>query len=232
MGAGGSGLGDEAAVRRKIIRATGTIVLFTLLALGVCASAASAEPLSMTFTEARANVGVQLSDEALFKAPDTAPFEAQIDPGERLDHGRCPAGSRVLHPHHRPPRCRRRRRFRNRNHRRELQPGDRRTHPARRRGRDADGRRKECTVSTTPSPLVLSTAGNSGGTSPRSGAPFIHGLTGAGAIAGQWTDMSADTSRSRESGSPFAKPSMNASKGRGASGSTRKATSCHRRRRS
>lgn len=50
---------------------------------------------------------------------------------------------------------------------------------------------KECTVSTTPSPLILSTTGNSGGTNPHSGAPFAHGLTGAGAIAGQWTDMSA-----------------------------------------
>lgn len=33
----------------------------------------------MTFTEARANVGVQLSDAALFTAPNTAPFAAQID---------------------------------------------------------------------------------------------------------------------------------------------------------
>lgn len=81
MGPGETGLGDEAAVSRKMMRATGTIVLVSLLALGVYASAASAEPLSMTFTEDRANVGVQLSDEALFAAPDTAPFAAQIDPG-------------------------------------------------------------------------------------------------------------------------------------------------------
>jgi hypothetical protein len=42
------------------MRATGTIALVSLLVLGVCASTASAEPLSMTFTEARANVGIQL----------------------------------------------------------------------------------------------------------------------------------------------------------------------------
>src|SRR4029077_3968902 len=49
----------------------------------------------------------------------------------------------------------------------------------------------ECTVATTPAALIVSTAGNSGGTSPRSGTPFTSGLTGPGAIAGQWTDMSA-----------------------------------------
>jgi hypothetical protein len=71
----------EVAVSRKARRATEMIMLLALLALGVRASVASAAPLSMMFTEDRANVGVQLSDEALFKAPDTAPFEAQIDPG-------------------------------------------------------------------------------------------------------------------------------------------------------
>lgn len=60
---------------RKIISA-----LIALVALGACASTASADPLSMTFTEARANVGKQLSDAALFALPDTAPFAAQIDP--------------------------------------------------------------------------------------------------------------------------------------------------------
>lgn len=35
----------------------------------------------MTFAEARANVGVRLSDAALCEAPDVAPLEAQIDPG-------------------------------------------------------------------------------------------------------------------------------------------------------
>jgi hypothetical protein len=173
------------------MRATGTIALVLLLALGICASAASAEPLSMTFTEDRANVGVQLSDAALFEAPDTAPFEAQIDPGI----GSILAGT--------------------------LQVPQFSTHITAPLDADVTvdfdigvitgsftqatgaltlegvaggtltSEGKECTVSTTPSPLVLSTAGNSGGTSPRSGTPFAHGLTGTGTIAGQWTDMHA-----------------------------------------
>jgi hypothetical protein len=169
------------------------IALVSLLALGVCAATASAEPLSMTFTEDRANVGAQqLSDAPMFEAPDTAPFAAQIDPGS----GSITAGA--------------------------LQVPQFFTHIPDFGGTDvtvdfdigeitgsftpatgaltlggtaggtlmADG--KECTVSTTPSPLILSTTGNSGGTNPRSGAPFTHGLTGTGAIAGQWTDMSAE----------------------------------------
>lgn len=79
MAAGRMGLADEAANGFSARRATGAIVLVSLLALGVCASTARAEPVSMTFTEARANVGVQLADAALFEAPDTAPFAAQID---------------------------------------------------------------------------------------------------------------------------------------------------------
>ena len=192
MGAGETGLGDRAAVGRRIIRATGTIVLVSLLALGICASAASAEPLSMTFTESRANVGVQLSDAALFEAPDTAPFAAQIDPGS----GSITAG--------------------------DLQVPEFFTHITDPLDADvavdfdigvitgsftqatgaltlegtaggtltANG--KECTVSTVPPVLTLSTTGNSGGVSPRSGVPFTAGLTGAGAIAGQWTDMNAE----------------------------------------
>jgi hypothetical protein len=145
----------------------------------------------MTFTEDRANVGVQLSDTALFEAPDVAPLEAQIGPaGESITAGALQVPQFSTHI----------------------------TDPLNAdvtvdfeigvitgsfiqttgaltlegvAGGTLTSEGKECTVSTTPSPLVLSTAGNSGGTSPRSGAPFIHGLTGAGAIAGQWTDMSA-----------------------------------------
>jgi hypothetical protein len=161
------------------------------VALGVCASRANADPLSMTFTEARANVGVQLSDAALFEAPDTAPFQAQISGSGSITGG-------------------------------DLQVPEFSTHitdpldadvtvdfkigvidgiftqatGALTLSGDAGGtltaEGKKCTVSTTPSPLVLSTTANSGGASPHSGAPFIHGLTGAGAIAGQWTDMSAE----------------------------------------
>ena len=178
------------------MRAAGTIALVSLLALGVCASTASAEPLPMTFTEARANVGIQLSDAALFAAPDTAPFAAQIDPGsgsitagvlqvpQFFTHITEPivadvtvdfdigiitgsftqaTGALTL----------------------EGEAGGTLTA----HGGAYDG--EECIVSAVPSPLVLTTAGSSGGASPRSGTPFIHGLTGAGAIAGQWTNMDA-----------------------------------------
>ena len=167
------------------------IVLVSLLALSSSASAASAEPLSMTFTEARANVGVQLSDAALFEAPGTAPFEAQIDPGS----GSITAGA--------------------------LQVPEFSTHITEPINADVTvdfdigtitgtftqatgalslkgaaggtltSEGKECTVSTEPAELTLTTTGSSGGASPRTGVPFTHGLTGAGAIAGQWSDMHA-----------------------------------------
>jgi hypothetical protein len=150
-----------------------------------------AQPLSMTFTEDRANVGVQLSDAAMFTAPDIAPFAAQIDPGT----GSITAGV--------------------------LKVPDFLTHITEPLNADVNvdfeigviggsfnqatgalalegeanatltSEGKECTVTTTPNPLVLSTSGNSGGANPRSGTPFVHGLTAAGAIAGQWTDMNA-----------------------------------------
>jgi hypothetical protein len=184
--------GSEAAVGRRTMRATGgAIVLASLLALGVCASAASAEPLSMTFTEARANVGVQLSDEALFEAPATAPLEAEIDPetGEIADgvlqvpafetHIDEPTVADVTV---------------------EFEIGivtgsfDQATGALILSGQAGgiltteDGR-GPCAVSAGN--LTLSTAGNSGGDNPRVGAPFTAGLTGAGAIAGQWDDMTA-----------------------------------------
>lgn len=175
-----------------MMRTRGTIVLVLFLALGVCAQSATAAPLSMAFTEARANVGVQLSDEALFQAPKTAPFNAQIDPGSGLitagalqvpqfsTHITVPLDADVTVDF-------------------EIGVIDgsftQATGALTLKGEaggtlTAEG--KECTVSTTPSPLVLSTAGNSGGASPRSGALFSSGLTGPGAIAGQWTDMSAE----------------------------------------
>jgi PASTA domain len=150
-----------------------------------------AQPLSMTFTEDRANVGVQLSDAAMFTAPDFAPFAAQIDPGT----GSITAGS--------------------------LKVPDFSTHITEPLDADVNvhfeigiiegsfdqatgaltlegeanatltSEGKECAVTTAPNPLVLSTAENSGGANPRSGAPFVNGLTGAGAIAGRWTDMNA-----------------------------------------
>lgn len=152
----------------------------------------AAEPLAMTFTEDRANVGVQLADAAMFEAPATAPFAARIDPGS----GSITAGV--------------------------LQVPDFSTHITEPLDADVNvhfeigiiegafdrasgaltlqgeanatltSEGKQCSVTTTPDPLVLSTAATSGGASPRPGVPFTHGLSGAGAIAGQWTDMSAE----------------------------------------
>jgi hypothetical protein len=173
------------------MRATGKIALVSLLALGIYASAASAAPLSMTFTEDRANVGVQLSDTALFEAPNTAPFAAQIDPGS----GSITAGALQVpefFTHITDPL--------NADVAVDFKIGIITGSFAQATGAltlsgEAGGtltsEGKECVVSTTPSPLVLSTSGNSGGLNPRSGAPFTKGLTGPGAIAGQWTDMSA-----------------------------------------
>jgi len=189
----GSGESDEAALGRGIKRATGTIALVSLLALAVCASAASAEPLSMTFTEARANVGAsQLSDAALFQAPDTAPLEAQIGPGGEsitageLDvpqfktHITSPINADVTVDFDYPT----------------ITgsflsaTGELTLSGAVSATLTSGG--EECTVTTTPEVLTLtsSTAGSAHG-SPRSGAPFIHGLTGPGSIGGEWTDMQA-----------------------------------------
>jgi PASTA domain len=178
-----------------MMRIAGTMVmLVSLLALSACASAASAEPLSMTFTEDRANVGAdQLEDAAMFEAPDTAPFQAQIDPGSGsitagvmgvpvfetfIEDDPVDANVAV-----------------------EFQIGiitgsfNQATGELTLSGKaggtlTANG--KHCIVSTTPSVLTLSTstAASTEG-SPRSGTPFTHGLTGAGSIAGAWTDMQA-----------------------------------------
>jgi hypothetical protein len=191
MGPGESGLGDRVAGGRSAARRAGAMALFALLALGVCVSVASAGPLSMRFTEARANVGVQLSDAALFAAPDTAPFEAQIGPaGESITAGALQVPQFSTHI---------------------TAPIDadvtvdfdigaitgsfvQATGALTLKG-EAGGtltsEGKECTVSTEPAELTLTTTGSSGGASPRAGVPFAAGLTGAGAIAGQWSDMHA-----------------------------------------
>jgi hypothetical protein len=189
----GSESGDEGPLGRKIKRATGAIALVALLALAVCAAAASAEPLSMTFTEARANVGAtQLSDAALFEAPDTAPLEAQIGPGGEsitageLDvpqfstHITSPIDADVTVDFDYPTITGS---FLSASGELTLSGAVAAT---------LTSEDKECTVTTTPEVLTLttSTAGSAHG-SPRSGAPFTHGLTGAGSIAGQWTDMQA-----------------------------------------
>lgn len=172
--------------------------LALLLALSVCvwASTASAASLSMAFTEARANVGVQLSDAALFEAPDAAPFAAQIDPlSGSISNGvlgvpdfetfiEDPIEADVTV---------------------DFDIGqitgsfDQTTGALSLSGvaggtLTATGSSfsgEKCTVLAEPSPLTLTTAGSSGGTNPRSGARFTAGLAGSGAIAGEWENMSA-----------------------------------------
>jgi hypothetical protein len=151
----------------------------------------------MTFTEARANVGAeQLSDAALFEAPDTAPLEAQIGPaGESITAGELdvpqfsthitsPIDADVTVDFDYPTITGS---FVSATGELTLSGAVGATLSATLMSGD-----KECTVTTTPEVLTLSTstAGSAHG-SPRSGAPFTHGLTGAGSIAGQWTDMQA-----------------------------------------
>jgi hypothetical protein len=149
----------------------------------------------MKFTEARADVGKQLSaandEDALLKPPATAPFTAQIDPGSgSITDGLMavpdfttfindPVEADVTV---------------------EFEIG-----PITGSFTEATGaltlsgvaggtlisEGKECAVSTTPAPLTLTTAGSAGGAGPLLGAAFTAGLSGPGAIAGQWTDMHA-----------------------------------------
>ncbi len=184
--------GDKAATGRRIMRATRTIALVSFLALSVCASTASAAPLSMAFTEGRANVGAdQLTDDPLFGPPKTAPLEAQIDPGGSITAGflavpqfstsiEDPVDADVAVDFEI-----------------EVISGDFNQATGAltlqtTTGGTLTANGKECAVSTSPPVLTFSTltAGSTGG-SPRSGAPFTHGLSGAGAIAGQWNDLTA-----------------------------------------
>ncbi|HYG95895.1 MAG TPA: hypothetical protein VD741_02190, partial [Solirubrobacterales bacterium] len=173
----------------------GTLAFVLLAALGVWAPAASADPLSMTFTEARANVGVQLSDAALFEAPNVAPFGAQIDPAT----GSITSGTlgvpqfatSITEPIVADVTV-------------DFDIGlitgsfDQATGALALSG-DAGGRLtahggsydgEECFVEV-PEILTLTTAGSSGGANPRSGVPFTAGLGGPGAIAGTWDHMDA-----------------------------------------
>lgn len=182
---------EEVATGRGRMRTAWTIALMVLSALGVCASPASAEPLSMAFTEGRANVGAdQLTDDPLFGPPNAAPFAAQIDGSGSIASGSLtvprfstfiedPVDADVAV---------------------DFEIGvisgdfDQATGALTLSG-TAGGRLtangKECIVSTAPATLTLTTTGSSGGTSPRSGVPFADGLSGPGAIAGQWADMHA-----------------------------------------
>jgi hypothetical protein len=186
---------DGAAQSFRVVWATAAIVLASLL-LAICATTAHAAPLSMTFTEGRANVGDQLVtsdlEDALFRAPDTAPFTAQIDTGT----GSITAGvmdvpdfdTFITTPVNADVNV-------------KFDIGEISGSFNQATGAltligtaggtlTSDG--KSCTVSTTPAVLTLTTAGTTGGTSSLSGIPFTNGLSGAGAIAGQWTDMHAE----------------------------------------
>jgi hypothetical protein len=183
----------KAAIGRRINASRVTIALVSLLALGVCTSAASAEPLSMTFTEGRANVGAdQLTDDPLFDPPKTAPFEAQIDPGGSITAGALTVPQFSTFIEDDPVDA---------NVTVDFEIGvisgdfNQATGALTLQGTaggilTANG--KECAVSTEPPVLPLSTltAGSTHG-GPHSGVPFTHGLSGAGAIAGQWSDMTA-----------------------------------------
>jgi len=174
------------------MRAAGAIALVSLLALIASVSTASAEPLSMAFTEGRANVGAdQLTDDPLFGPPKTASLEAQIDPGGSITAGflAVPQFSTSIED---PVEADVAVDFEI-----EVISGDFNQATGAltlqtTTGGTLTANGKECAVSTSPSVLTFSTltAGSIEG-SPRSGAPFTHGLTGAGAIAGQWNDLTA-----------------------------------------
>jgi hypothetical protein len=180
------------AVGRGIKASSVAIALASILALGVWTSAASAEPLSMVFTEGRANVGAdQLTDDPLFEPPKTAPFGAQIDSGGSITAGflAVPQFSTSIDD---PVVADVAVDFEI-----EVISGDFNQATGAltlqtTTGGTLTANGKECAVSTSPPVVTFSTltAGNTGG-SPRSGAPFTHGLTGAGAIAGQWNDLTA-----------------------------------------
>ena len=172
-------------------RALGTIALVLLLALVVFASAADAQPLSMKFSEARANVGAsQLIDAPLFEPPSTAPFQAQIDPGS----GSITAGvlgvpefsTFITDPVDADVAV-------------DFEIGiitgsfDMATGALTLEGEaggtlTANG--SSCIVTTDPPVLIVST-GEAKGAIPHDGVPFTAGLAGPGAIAGEWTDMHA-----------------------------------------
>jgi len=172
--------------------------LAALLVLAVCAAPASADPLSMTFTEARANVGKQLSDAALFAAPSTAPFSAQIDPvSGTISNGTLGVPdfeTTIEEPIHADVIIsfdigQITGRFDQASGGLSLTGTAGGTLTA---SGNPTYEGQQCTVLAESSPITLTTTGSSGGTNPRSGVPFTAGLAGSGAIAGEWQNMSAE----------------------------------------
>jgi hypothetical protein len=152
----------------------------------------------MTFTEARANVGKQLSDDPLFAAPETAPFSAQIDPlTGAISNGTLGVPDFETHIEH-PIVADVTVEF----HIGQITGSFNEATGALSLTGEAGGiltasgnatyEGEQCTVLAEASPITLTTAGSSGGANPRSGMPFVSGLSGSGAIAGEWEDMSAE----------------------------------------
>jgi hypothetical protein len=178
----------------KRVGTAGAIVLALVMALGIGAAGANAAPLSMQFTEARANVGIQLDDEEpLFQAPATAPFAAEIDPGSgSITEGilQVPQFSTVIDT---PINALVTVDF----DIGEIEGTFDQANGALSLTGTAGGTltaddERQCYVSV-PGLLTLTTSGSNGDDpDSRSGVPFTKGLTGPGAIAGTWDDMTAE----------------------------------------
>jgi hypothetical protein len=168
------------------------VALAVSVGLGIGASQASAADLSMEFTEARANVWVQLDDWPLFAAPATAPFAAEINAESGLiaegdlqvpqfeTEIATPIDATVTVDFDIG----------------EIAGSFNQTTGALTLSGTAGGTLtadddRQCLVSV-PGVLTLTTDGNSGGDAPRFGTPFTKGLGGAGAIAGTWETMIAE----------------------------------------
>ena len=180
---------------RGVAGSVGALALGALLTLVVGAQVAHAAPLSLTFTEARANVGQQLNveDHQLFGPPATAPLAAQVDPASGAITEGVLAVPRFSIAIDDPTVA---------DVTVDFDIGaisgafDRATGALLLSGtaggtltaRQPSGEETRCTVSTTPAILDVSTAG----TGPIAGAPFAAGLTGPGALAGEWEDMTAE----------------------------------------
>lgn len=177
----------------RTMRAAAAFVLVALLALGLGASAARADQLSMTFTEARANVGPsQLVDDTLFEAPETAQFEAQIDPVSGEITGgllTVPDFSTVIDS---PPDTEVTVQFHIGPIAGDFDPDTGELWGTGFAGGTLTAAGESCIVSTDPAPLTLTSAeGAAAHGSPQAGVPFSAGLTGPGALAGHWDDMRA-----------------------------------------
>jgi hypothetical protein len=159
--------------------------------LGICVASASADPLSLTFSEGRVNIGSQFSDAPVLQPPDTAVFSGQIDPESgAITEGALPVAS-LLIPIHEPIETVANLEFGVG----AITGGFTKSTGALTLTGLAAGTLTavggECAISTIPPMLTFSTAGSSGGANPRSGAPFIEGLAKPGEIAAQWNDMVA-----------------------------------------